>query len=200
MNESTVAPGLVERSPVVCHVLHRLLIVTVHTVLLGFATMATSPSRQAVDELFGRVFLDRVVSSPRFDLNPTSLKQFDVFRVEFDRSEPIEFDEEISKSVHLETWAQWHTTKLKFSRGTERSAIRFNEHCTVSGIPVMAHTVRIGQLTPIEWVLDRCQLTHDPHSGRILFDPNEVGRRHGRPRVLVDFLATTIAASVACLG
>lgn len=177
--------------------LHRLLIALVHTRSLGFSAMATTQSRRAVNDLFSEVFLDRVPCSPRFSLNPTTAKQFEVFRVEFARSEPIEFDEEVSKSVHLETWAQWHTIKLKFSRGTDQSAIRFNEHCTVSGIPDMVHTVRIGQLSPIEWVLDRCQLTHDPHSGRILFDPNEVGRRHGRPRALVDFLTTTIAASVA---
>ncbi|MDJ0412083.1 hypothetical protein [Rhodococcoides fascians] len=50
--------------------------------------MATSPSRQAVDELFDQVFLSRVVSSSRFDLNPTALKPFEMFRAEFKRSAP----------------------------------------------------------------------------------------------------------------
>lgn len=162
--------------------------------------MATSPSRQAVDELFDQVFLDRVLSSPRFELNPTALKQFAMFRAEFERSAPAALDEEVSSFVQNGGWTQWRVTKLKFSSEGVRSAVRFNEHCTVSGIPGSAHTVCIGQLTPVEWVLDRCQLTRDPRSRRVLFDPNEVGRRHGRPRAVVDFLATTIAASVTCLG
>ncbi len=200
MNGSTVAIGLGERSPAVCRVLHRLLIVTVHTGLLGFVTTATSPSRQAVDELFGQIFLDRVLSSPRFDLNPTALKQFEMFRAEFERSAPIALDEEVSRFVQTGGWTHWRISKLKFLRESDHSAVQFNEHCTISGIPGTAHTVCIGQLTPAEWVLDRCQLTLDPRSRRILFDPNDVGRRHGRPRAVVDFLATTIAASVACLG
>ncbi|MGV8874905.1 MAG: type ISP restriction/modification enzyme [Rhodococcus sp. (in: high G+C Gram-positive bacteria)] len=161
--------------------------------------MATSLGRQAVDDLFDQIFLDRVLSSPRFDLSPTTLRQLETFRSEFERNAPIQLDEEVSMSVQHGSWTQWRTTKLKFSRGSDRAAVQFNEHCEVSGIPGLAHTVRIGQLTPVEWVLDRCQLTRDPRSTRILFDPNEVGRRHGQPRAIVDFLATTIAASVACL-
>ncbi|QCB51973.1 hypothetical protein E5720_16515 [Rhodococcus sp. PAMC28707] len=162
--------------------------------------MATSRSRQAVDELFDQVFLDRVLSSPRFDLNPTALKQFEMFRAEFEPSAPIALDEEVSRFVQTGGWTQCRISKRKFVREGDYSAAKFNEHCTVSGIPSIAHTVRIGPLTHAEWVLDRCQLTLDPRSRRILFDLNEASRRHRRPRAVVNFLATTNAASVACLG
>lgn len=51
----------------------------------------------------------------------------------------------------------------------------------------VAHTFKIGQLTPVEWVIDRCQLVWHLQSGRALFDPNDVSRRHEGPRLIADF-------------
>ncbi len=83
---------------------------------------------------------------------------------------------------------------MKYAR-SDRSAIRFNDNIKFSAIPDDAHTVRLGQLTLVDWVLDRCQLVKDPSSGRTIFDPNDISRRHGCPRLIAEFLATTIAAS-----
>lgn len=156
--------------------------------------MAQTSTRQALDKLFDVVVRDRIPRSPQFDLTPTAARQFGVFSDAFERSEPISLVETISALTQTDDWTLWRTNKMKYAR-SDRSAIRFNDYIEFSAIPEHAHTVRLGQLTPVHWVLDRCQLVRDPSSGRTIFDPNDISRRHGCPRLVADFLATTIAAN-----
>lgn len=159
----------------------------------------TNPStRRALDDLFDVIFLDRILGSARFDLTPTALWQLEAFRTAFGRSEPVSLTQTITAPADADDWTTWRTTKIKFAT-TNRSAIHLNNFVELSAIPEQAHTLKIGQLTPVEWVLDRCQVTRDPQSGRTLFDPNDVSRRLGCPRLIADFLATTIAASCTAL-
>ncbi|AMY54733.1 type ISP restriction/modification enzyme [Rhodococcoides fascians] len=156
--------------------------------------MAQTPTRQALDELFDVVVRDRIPRSPQFDLTPTAVRQFGVFSDAFNRSEPISRVETISAPTQTDQWTLWRTNKMKYAR-SDRSALRFNDYIEFSAIPEHAHTIRLGQLTAVDWVLDRCQFVKDPSSGRTMFDPNDITRRHGCPRLIADFLATTIAAS-----
>jgi predicted helicase len=156
--------------------------------------MPQTSTRQALDDLFDVIFRDRIPRSPQFDLTPTAVWQLGVFSDAFDRSEPESLVETISAPVQTDDWTIWRTNKMKYAR-SDRSAIRFNDYIEFSAIPEHAHTVRLGQLTLVDWVLDRCQLVKDPSSGRTIFDPNDISRRHGCPRLVADFLATTIAAS-----
>lgn len=151
-------------------------------------------SRRALDDLFDVIFLDRVLRSARFNLTPTAVRQLEVFGSAFHRSEPSALTETISAPAQADDWRTWQTNKMKFSR-TDRSEIQFNDFIELSAFPEQAYTFKVGQLTPVEWVIDRCQVTWDPRSGRILFNPNDFSRRHGCPRLIADFLATTIAAS-----
>jgi predicted helicase len=156
--------------------------------------MAHTSTQQALGDLFDVIFRDRIPRSPQFDLTPTAVRQFGVFSDAFDSSEPISLVETIAAPTQTDDWTLWRTNKMKYAR-SDRSAIRFNDYIELSQIPEHAHTVRLGQLTLVDWVLDRCQLVKDPSSGRTIFDPNDISRRHGCPRLVADFLATTIAAS-----
>lgn len=154
--------------------------------------MAHTPTQQALGDLFDVIVLDRIPRSPQFDLTPTVVRQFGVFSDAFDRSEPISLAETISAPTQTDDWTLWRTNKMKYAR-SDRSAIRFNDYIELSAIPEHAHTVRLGQLTLVDWVLNRCQLVKDSRSGRTIFDPNVISRRHGCSRLVADFLATTIA-------
>ena len=156
--------------------------------------MAQPSTRQALDDMFDVIFRDRVPRSPQFDLTPTAVWQLGVLSDAFDRSEPESLVETISAPVQTDDWTIWRTNKMKYAR-SDRSAIRFNDYIEFSAIPEHTHTVRLGQLTLVDWVLDRCQLVKDPSSGRTIFDPSDISRRHGCPRLVADFLAATIAAS-----
>ena len=156
--------------------------------------MAQPSTRQALDDMFDVIFRDRVPRSPQFDLTPTAVWQLGVFSDAFDRSEPISLGETISAPVQTDDWTLWRTTKMKYAR-SGRSAIRFNDYIEFSAIPEHANTVRLGQLTLVDWPLNRCQLLKDSRSGRTIFDPNDISRRHGCLRLAADFLARTIAAS-----
>lgn len=144
--------------------------------------------------MFDVIFRARIPRSPQFDLTPAAVRQFGVFSDAFDRSEPVSLVETISAPTQTDEWTVWRTNKMKYAR-SDRSAIRFNDYIEFSAIPEPAHTVRLGQLTPVDWVLDRCQLVKNPSSGLTTFDPNDISRHHGDPRLIADFLATTIAAS-----
>ncbi len=144
--------------------------------------------------MFDVIVRDRIPRSPQFDLTPTAVRQFGVISDAFDRSEPISLVETISAPAQTDDWTLWRMNRMKYAR-SDRSAIRFNDYIEFSAIPEHAHTVRLGQLTLVDWVLDRCQVIKNPTSGRTIFDPNDISRRHGSPRLIADFLATTIAAS-----
>nr|WP_314145199.1 hypothetical protein [uncultured Rhodococcus sp.] len=161
--------------------------------------MAQPSTQQALGDLFDVIFRDRIPRSPQFDLTPTAVRQFDVFSDTFDRTEPISLVETISAPARTDDWTLWRTNKMKYAR-SDRSAIRLNDYIELSAIPEHADTVRLGQLTFVDWVLDRCQLVKDPSSEHTIFDPNDVSRRHGCPRLVADFLATTIAASCNAAG
>ena len=53
----------------------------------------------------------------------------------------------------------------------ERTALRINEHVSLTGIPAEAHAYQVNGRTPLEWLIDRYRIVRDKESG-IVNDPN----------------------------
>lgn len=85
--------------------------------------------------------------------------------------------------------------KMRFDRvgSTEdRTAIIFNNHIRLGGIPLEAYEYEVNSRSAIEWVMDRYQIRTDKDSG-ILNDPNHWSND---PRYIVDLVARVVR--VAC--
>ena len=85
--------------------------------------------------------------------------------------------------------------KMKWAGKSDKTAIIYNPHLTVTGIPDDAHRYMLGSRSALEWVLDRYQVKTDKASG-IVNDPNDWSREVGNPRYILDLIAKVTTVSV----
>ncbi|HET9028271.1 MAG TPA: type ISP restriction/modification enzyme [Trueperaceae bacterium] len=83
-------------------------------------------------------------------------------------------------------------TKMRFTKKDDRSRLKVNAHITISDIPDEAHGYVVNGRTPIEWLIDRYQVTTDKKSG-IKNDPNEWS---DDPCYILDLIQRVITVSV----
>lgn len=89
-------------------------------------------------------------------------------------------------------------TKIRYAKKgmvEDKSTIIYNESIRISGIPKEAQQYKINDRTPMEWIMDRYQVTTDKKTG-IRNDPNDWCREHGNPRYILDLLLSVITVSV----
>jgi predicted helicase len=65
----------------------------------------------------------------------------------------------------------WRVEKMRFNK--DKTAIKYNESLTLSGIPSEAFNYRLGNRSALDWVIDQYQVSTDKRSG-IVNDPNRL--------------------------
>lgn len=77
-------------------------------------------------------------------------------------------------------------------RSPDKTTIVYNRRLTLRDIPLEAYEYQVNGKSPIEWVLERYQVTQDPKSG-IVNDPNEYS---DDPRYIVDLIRRLVRVSL----
>ena len=75
------------------------------------------------------------------------------------------------------------------------SAIVYNGHITLSGVPEDAYRYMLGSRSAIEWLTDRYRVKVDKASG-IRNDPNDWSREVEDPRYIIDLYARITTVSI----
>ena len=115
---------------------------------------------------------------------------------------PWDLRETISPSLlHVEKMRYDHLQGNK--KQADKTSIVYNEHVTISGIPIQAQDYLLGSRSGLDWLLDRYLVKTDKASG-IVNDPNDwmaEGAGGGptasaQPRYLLDLIARITTVSV----
>lgn len=85
--------------------------------------------------------------------------------------------------------------KLSWISRKDHTAIRYNAHLTITGIPEDESLYKVGGRSPLEWILDRYKVTTDAKSG-IVNDPNAWLREQQNPRYVVDLIRSLVTVSL----
>lgn len=95
----------------------------------------------------------------------------------------------------MDPYELYRVEKLKFRTKSDRSAIIYNKHITLAGIPDEAHEYMLGSRSALEWIIDRYRVTTHKASG-IVNDPNDWAREHHQPRYIIDLIKRVVTVSV----
>ena len=110
----------------------------------------------------------------------------------YDEIEPWALGEiapgKIDYRVTKMTWA-------KDGKGVRKDMIVVNPTLTLAGIPKEAHEYTVNGRTPLEWLIERYQVTTNADSG-IVNDPNRWGEEHGHPEYIVELAKRLVRVSV----
>jgi predicted helicase len=99
---------------------------------------------------------------------------------------PYSLIEEISGA------ADFTVEKMKFPSKADKSAIIYNSHVTLKGIPLEAYEYVVNGKSAIEWIMERYAKTEDKDSG-IKNNPNDWSEN---PRYILDLVKRIVAVSV----
>ena len=85
--------------------------------------------------------------------------------------------------------------KLRFPKKDQRDTILYNNDITIRNIPIQVYDYVVNGRSPVEWIIDRYQVTMDKKTG-IRNDPNDWGREHDKPRYILDLLLSVMTVSL----
>lgn len=85
--------------------------------------------------------------------------------------------------------------KMSWTKRTTKTALKYNEYLTISGIPAEANDYQIGGRSPLEWIIDRYYIKTDKASG-IVNDPNDWLREQHNPRYVADLIGSLVTLSL----
>lgn len=85
--------------------------------------------------------------------------------------------------------------KMSWTKRTAKTALKYNEYLTISGIPAEANDYQIGGRSPLEWIIDRYYIKTDKASG-IVNDPNDWLREQHNPRYVADLMGSLVTLSL----
>jgi predicted helicase len=113
--------------------------------------------------------------------------------------------EEIHDKLDLGLEDTYKVGKMTFARPTaeqkaagakwDKTRIIYNNHVTITKIPLEAYEYVVNGKPAIEWIIERYQVTRDKDSG-IVNDPNDWCREHKQPRYIVDLIERVVRVSV----
>jgi predicted helicase len=83
----------------------------------------------------------------------------------------------------------------KTGKEIDKTKIQYNNHITLTGIPIEAYDYIISGRSAIEWLFDRYQLKRDKDSG-IQNNPNDWSKEHDDPKYIINLLKSVITVSV----
>jgi predicted helicase len=81
--------------------------------------------------------------------------------------------------------------KMVIVRTGKELNLIYNEHITLSGIPLECERFKINGRSPLEWIVNQFQLTTDKDTG-IVSDPNLFA---SSPTYIVDLISSAISVS-----
>jgi predicted helicase len=87
---------------------------------------------------------------------------------------------------------------LKGRASLDLSSISFNDHITISGIPLRAHEYMLGSRSAMDWVLESFQIKKHKESG-IVNDPNDWATEHNDPTYIFDLVRRVVTVSMRTL-
>ena len=117
--------------------------------------------------------------------------------VNYEKEKPYQLKEEATGNPDMLNLYRV-TKKMKHpgKRGDEdESALVYNEHITLRGIPEEAHRYVVGQYSALRWLRERYYVKTDSASG-IVNDPNDWCDEHGDPRYIIDLVKRVVTVSV----
>ena len=118
--------------------------------------------------------------------------------VNYETVEPYPLPESHGEGWNQDTPNAYRVEKMSYNgpaRNLDRSAIAYNSHITLGGIPDQAHQYRLGPRSALDWIIDRYQVKTDSKSG-VINDPNDWATEHGDPRYIIDLIKRITTVSV----
>ena len=157
-----------------------------------------SPAYRAAYEIDLKKMLPRI-PPPRskaqfFELRDAGHRLAEL-HVGYEKVEPYPLEDQTSGLPLSDGEDRGRVTKMRWRSRTDHSAIVYNNHLTLAGIPDEAHEYRLGSRTALEWLIDRYQVTTDKKSG-IVSDPNAWATEHGDSLYIVELIKRITTVSV----
>ena len=92
----------------------------------------------------------------------------------------------------------YDVAKMRFPQKGKKDTIIYNQHITISNIPLRTYEYVVNGKSPIEWIMERYQITIDPNS-KIENNPNLWGRESGDKKYIFNLLLKLITLSLETL-
>ncbi len=108
----------------------------------------------------------------------------------YETIEPYPLQEVLHSTIE-----DWRVVKMRYPSKADKTAILYNAHLTLKGIPPEALEYVVNGKPAIEVLMDQYQVTTDKDSG-IVNDPNRWAEEHGQPRYIVDLIKRVVRVSV----
>lgn len=89
---------------------------------------------------------------------------------------------------------------MRFKTKTDHSALIYNSHITLSGIPDDAHRYQLGSRSALEWIIERYQIKTDAKGSGIVNDPNTWCDEHNDPRYIIDLIKRIVTVSITTMS
>jgi predicted helicase len=77
----------------------------------------------------------------------------------------------------------------------DKTTVIYNEHITLSGIPLEAQEYMLGSRSALDWIIERYRVRVDKASG-IRNDPNDWGLEHGDPEYILNLVKRIVTVSL----
>ena len=125
-------------------------------------------------------------------------RQLADLHVNYETVEPYPLLESHGEGWKQDTTNVYRVEKMSYSgpaRNPDRSAINYNSHINLSGIPSQAHEYRLGSRSALDWIIERYQVKTESKSG-ITNDPNDWATENGDPRYIIDLIKRVTTVSV----
>lgn len=122
-------------------------------------------------------------------------RELAALHVDYESVDPYPLDEVLAIDAPEDPFERYRIDKLSWVSRKDHTAIRYNSHLTITGIPENESEYKVGGRSPLEWVLDRYKVKVDKASG-IVNDPNAWLREHDNPRYVVDLIKSLVTVSL----
>ncbi|AUI70333.1 type ISP restriction/modification enzyme [Beggiatoa leptomitoformis] len=104
-----------------------------------------------------------------------------------------ETQKEFPLKIETHDVLDWRVEKMRFNK--EKTAIKYNDSLTLSGIPPEALEYKLGNRSALDWIIDQYQISTDKRSG-ISNDPNNLDE----PQYIVKLIRRIVTVSVETVG
>lgn len=127
------------------------------------------------------------------------------WHLNYETIEPWPLVEHDSGPMAMPPLEKFKVKKMAFARPSkaqkeagkkhDKTQIKYNDHITLSGIPIEAYDYVVNGKPAIEWLMDRYKVTVDKSSG-IRNDPNDWSKEHDDPRYILDLIGRVTRVSI----
>ena len=113
-------------------------------------------------------------------------KELADIHLNYENIEPYNLIENIAeKGKDLPEEDLYKITKMRLSK--DKSVLTYNDYITLSGIPAESYDYVVNGKSPINWIIDRYQISQDKKS-LIINDPNDLLKETGDYRYIINLI------------